>query len=254
MLFSEKSEYSSFEYKSRQSHFNRILIEWKGIVLNPSNTDNPVFIDLSFDPLTELLFDIYGHLSFIEIAEFYGAIQNKPILQENINWDLFFNRQNLVWNTRSEQIINKVLQTDESFKSWAFERKLSSADLMPLNALNDFFVFNQLAPHFTSLMITRSDGKRIIDLLVDLILMEKDLETLSPKPNQNWLEQLVKIRFPMTVEKDTVEINNQPLGALPQFMNLTQFRQGDRLMNRLQITFTDSKDLKQKLTRLELEQ
>ncbi len=252
MLISEKSEFICFEYKARKPYFNRILIEWKGIVLNPSTTDSAVLIDLSHDNLTELFFDIYGSLCFLEIAELFEALQGRSTLKESMNWDLYFNKQNLVWNTRSEQIIKQILKTNEAFKSWAYDRKLSSADLMPLNALTEFRVFNSLSYLFTDQRLTRSDGKRVIDLLVDLILMDRSVEALIPEEGQNWLEHLVKLRFPMTLEKDNSSLKSNELGELPKFMNLTQFRQGDRLMSKLQITFTDTQDLRQKLNRLEL--
>ena len=107
-------------------------------------------------------------------------------------------------------------------------------------------IFSELSALFSELQCSRSDGKRIIDLLVDLILLGKSKMELEPQEGKNWLTQLMDLRYPNTTQSDRSEKNL----AWPEFVQVQNKRLGDQLTYNMQIQYTDNKDLNQKLHRL----
>lgn len=251
MILNENYDNPALTFRPRHACFSRVQVAWKGYVLNSCALDSAPLVDLSYDPLTDVLFDLFSPLSFVEVVELRQSLLAIPQLDEAVDWLLFLKKQNQVWSDRLSELSLKIITLDEAFLSWAHDRKLSAQDLMPLNAFSDLSSFNVLAPHFVNQNLTRADGKACIDLLVDLLMMNVEIGRLVPD-QQPWIESLKKLRYPMTLERDRQNTLIPTLGPLPKSMSLAQFRQGDRIMHKLQITFSDTRDLRKKLEAVEV--
>lgn len=246
MFFSDKLDLISLDFVPQKACFSKAQIEWRGILLNGKTAEDKPIVDLSDENLTELVFELFGPLEFIEMAELYQSIQKIEALNKAMNWSQFFSEQKLAYQPRTLELFDKLLQLSEDFKSWASSRKLSASDLMPINSLKDLDLFNSLSPLFSELQFTRSEGKKLIDLLVDLILLGKTKSELLPQEKQNWIFQLSEMRYPNTTQMDM----EQKSSHWPEFVQVQNKRLGDRLTYNMQIQYTDAKDLNQKLNRL----
>ena len=220
-------------------------MEWHEIIVNGQAQSAQPIIDLSDENLTELLYDLFQPLSFVELFELYEATQKEPSMQAEVNWQKLFEKSNKTWTQRTEQLFMKMSQLPKEFIDWCFERKMECRDLMPINGLSDLKAFSALAVKFSQFSFTRNEGRMIIDLLVDLLLMKKSPEELLVVCDEQWLSSLEKIRNPKTLQKQESKENKWPKYAQEQ-----RFRHGDRWQYKLNIQFKDSKDLEKKLKNL----
>ena len=250
-------------------YFSKIAVLWKGLLLNPcpSRNLNSTPMDLSLENPGELLWDLLGPMSFIEVSRLYNACHEHPHFFQAVDWNSFFQKQKLFWNQRNLELIKKLKTINHGFLSWAQDRQMSPRDLMPLNSLNSMETFNRLGEKFPELGLTRSEGKNILDLLVDLILMGQTAETLMPlssakkikqtrsqnplQINHNtipqskiWCQQLMAKRYPNTWNRDS---STQETKSWPRYAQVKKFRQGDQMIHKLQITYKDESDLDSKL-------
>ena len=132
------------------------------------------------------------------------------------------------------------------FFDWAHQRKIELKDLLPLNALSDLAPFISLAQAIADLQLSRNDGKQVIDLLVDLLLLDHSPKTLLEMAGTDWPKTLEKVRKPMAHAEPATQSNS----AWPSYVGEQKFRQGDRWQHRLQISYHDTKDLQKKLVQL----
>lgn len=223
-------------------------VEWNGIILNQQTNQDKAIVDLSQTDLTELIWDLFGTLSFIEITELYTALENSPI-KTSMNWQVYFQKQQMHFNQRFVELTKGLQQLSPPFKEWCFQRKLSAQDLMPLNSLKEFDHFNKLSLYFSEQSISRNEGKKVIDLLVDLLLLDTPIDTLIPSEQSDWLTQLTKLRTPKTLINDQ-KLKAQNSQVWPKYVQASKYRQGDKLLNKIQIIYLDNKDLGDKLSRL----
>ncbi|MCJ8275400.1 MAG: hypothetical protein HRT44_02595 [Bdellovibrionales bacterium] len=246
MFFSDKADLISLDFTPRKPCFSKAQMEWRGVVLNGKVSQDKPIVDLSDEKLDELIFELFGELSFVELAELHEAIESSDI-SESMNWELYAKKMKIHWNQRNRGLFAQVCSLPESFKSWCDERKVSASDLMPLNSLRDMETFIELSPVFSELRLTRNDGKKVIDLLVDLLLMGTPTQELRPEDGQDWLKALYNKRYPNTQETDHVR---QTQTSWPEFAQVQNRRHGDRLTYNMQIQYLDNKDLTSKLNRL----
>ena len=246
MFFSDKSELISLSFVPRNKCFSKAQIEWRGIVLNGKVSANKPIVDLSNEDLNDLIFELFGKLSFIEVSELFEAVESSE-LARSISWEEYFKKIEMHYNQRNKELFLKVNTLPEVFKNWCFERKLSASDLMPIASLNNFEIFNSLSALFDELNCSRNDGKKIIDILVDLILMGKTKKDLIPMECQVWLKHLSEIRYPETTKTD---YQSSQKNVWPEFVQVQNKRMGDKLTYNMQIQYTDQYDLNQKLNRL----
>jgi hypothetical protein len=246
MFFTDKSELKFLNFKSREPFFNLAQVEWQEHILNsPEPCDLPI-VDLSHEELGHVLYNLYGQLTFTELCELHESIKLYPLIFKSMNWQPYFQKSQMIYNQRFVELSQALLKTTLEFRSWCHTRKLSSQDLMPINALNDFDQFNILSLEIIKGQLTRNEGKNIIDQLVDLILLKVNPILLAPISIDAWSEQLNRLRNPNTTDQDklSTEFN------WPKYVKFQKQRQGDRVLQKIQITFSDQKDLRDKLTRL----
>jgi len=252
MFFTDKWDLISLNFKPRQACFSKARVEWKGIVLN--NLDNPdqPIIDLSDQDIHELIVDLFGTLSFIELAELMRACMKQQLHElDQLDWPRLLELNGFVGSERHVELLKTLSSMPASFHNWAFERKLAPKELMPLNSLLPDLLKSHYWDHFLRLSPTRSEGRLLIDLIVDLILIKKSLP-LPPTSSHSaadWLKELGKVRYPQQTQRDQ---NPADISIWPQFVKVQTLRQGDRLVHKMQIDFYDLEDLQKKLDRLQL--
>ncbi len=247
MFFADKSDLISLNFAPRSHCFSQARVEWNDIVLNSQVCESKALVDLSAEEPSDVLFDVFGDLSFVEIAELYAACTKISGFIQKISWPLFCQRQDMQWNEKTEQLCEAVAQLPPKFLAWAHKKQASPRDLQPLMAIKDLAVVSPLLEHFESQAPSRSQGKMIIDLLVDLTLSNHDQTSLEPDKQSAWYDKLYKMRNPMTVARDkTLREDEQ----WPQYVQIHNQRQGDRIVKKMQILYSDNKDLSKKLGRL----
>ncbi len=248
MFIGDKSELEKLNFEPRGHHFKMARIEWKNVVLNPKGGESYPVVDLSDWKLVDLLFDLFGPLSLIEIFELFKACLEQPPLAEALEPQAFMLLQKRQWNQRLQDLFSKLQETPQCFLNWAHNKQLGHRELQPLLSLNNLEVISPLLQQFPRQGLSRNDGKVVLDLLVDLVLMKKTETELEPKENQNWLETLKSLRNPMSRGIRPKSVKE----GWPKYVQVVNFRQGDRVLQKMQITFLDQDDLHGKLQRLSL--
>lgn len=222
---------------------------WQGFLLNADAPADAPEVDLTHSPLDEILFDLFGELSLMELYFLHRACQKQGLLTPHIDWSVFFRKQNRFWNDKVALLFKQLEKCPEAFLDWCADRKIENKDLYPLLSLKEdsqWTQFNLAGPFWSKQNLSRNDGKRALDLVIDLILMNAPSEKVLPNGKSTWLNQLNLLRNPLTTQKDETNTTS----AWPQYVKLKKQRQGDRLLQQLEISFLNNEDLKQKLNRL----
>ncbi len=241
-----KEPMKNLNFSPKNHCFSKALIKWKGIALNGFSASGKITLDLSGENITELLLDLFSPLSFVEVCLLHRASGQHPDFFKSIDWNLFFQKQNLHLNSRTLELFEKLKLMPREFLTWAEEHQMSSRDLMPINSLDDLNSLNILVKNFPKLKLNRNEGKKILDFLVDLILMGQKTEELTPSSG-NWFQQLTNKRYPNTLNNDKLRENKK---SWPAYVQTKSSRQGDRMIHKLHITYSNEKDLNSKLKRL----
>ncbi len=236
----------TLNFSPKKCCFSKVLIKWKGLALNGLLAFHQPVIDLSGEDITELLLELFGSLSFVEVCFLYQAVGKHPDLFESVDWKLFFKKQKFQLNSRNLELFEKLESMTREFLIWTQERQMSSGDLMPMNCLDDLDALKILTSHFQDMKLSRNEGKKILDLLVDLILMGKTTRELMPL-SDNWYQQLMAKRYPNTLNADK---SPQTKKTWPTYVQTKSFRQGDRVVHQLHLTYSNEDDLNSKLKHL----
>ena len=226
--------------------FSKALIKWKDLALNGLLASGKPIVDLSQEDITELLLDLFGPLSFIEICLLHWASKEHPNLFESVDWMLFFQKQNFQFNSRNLELSAKLKAMPHDFLIWSQKHQMSPRDLMPINSLDNPDCLKGLVKNFPDLKLTRNEGKKILDILVDLILMGEKTGELAPS-SDNWFQQLAVKRYPKSLKTNSSPEKEE---QWPAYVHIKRSRQGDRVVHKLQLTYNDQRDLNSKLERL----
>lgn len=232
----------SLNFVPKNHCFSKAMIKWKEIVLNTTTSKKPVF-DLSGEDITELLLDLFGSLCFIEVCLLYHSAKKHPCLFEAVDWNSFFKKQKIQMNSRNLQLFEKLKSMPKEFLTWAQEHQMSSRDLMPINSLEDLNCLKTLIKNFQKLKLNRNEGRKTLDLLVDMILMNNKTEDLNPS-SENWFQELMIKRYPNTLNDDKLQKTKRDW---PNYVQIKNSRQGDKMTYKLQLTYSNDKDLHSKL-------
>ncbi len=247
MFISDKSDLEKLNFTPRSHRFTLARVEWKNVVLNPQKRDDLPLVDLSEFPLEDCLVDLFGPLSLVELFDLIQASSQHPHLEKALDKQSFFQKQGRQWNERMGQLFDRLTQTSRTFLDWAHNKQVGHREIQPLLSLKAINAeVNQLLDQFSIQKLSRNEGKQILDLLVDLLLMDHETSSLLPKNEQPWLPQLTQLRHPIAGSLQ----NPPPNLGWPKYVQVVNFRQGDRVLKKMQITYLDQDDLSQKLQRL----
>jgi hypothetical protein len=208
-------------------------------------------VELGDQPFGDVLWDLFGELSLMEIFFLYQEIESHLELKGKVAWAIYFQKQKRFYNDKVEKLFKALTLASSDFLTWCDSKKMENKDLYPLCSLKEEghqALFTQLSSFFPEQNLSRSEGREALDLLVDLILMNKNFEDLKPSPTANWVSRLKQMRNPNTTRKDQSPTTiNQ---AWPQFVKVKKQRQGDRVIHQMEIQFLNQADLESKLSRL----
>lgn len=247
VFISDKSELEKLSFKARGHHFTMAQVEWRNVILNPGACESRPVVDLSQNSFTEVLVELYGNLGLIEIFELFTACRAFSELNENLDKNQFMQKQAMVWNQRQEQLFERLAQAPQEFLDWAHNKQMSSKDLQPLLSLTEL---NEVSEILTALALqapSRNEGKQILDLVVDLVLLKHSQQSLLPQPGSDWLKYLTQLRQPQASARQQQQ---PPSSPWPKYVQVVNYRQGDRMLKKMQITYSDRQDLQTKLQRL----
>lgn len=245
MTNSDPSQRAHLDFRPKNGRYSLVQFLWNNILINKAD-DKPPIIDVSHKNITDLLTILYSDISFVEFMELYWACEAHPNLASQVNWQLYLSCQKMTWNDRQKQLLKKLQNLPTLFLDWCHLKQVSSQDLMPLNALDNLDSFCSLTRYFDPLKVSRNHGKKIIDLLVDLILLDHPPDKLKPSDNQDWSVKLEILRKPKTSKGQT----QSQAANWPRYVNIKSVRHGDQRQYQMQILFKNQQDLKEKLLRL----
>lgn len=234
----------SLDFTPNNHHPQLIQVLWQDVSLNTKAASSTV--DMSELPLAQVLFDFYGPLTLMEIFQLFQKVEQIPSLQQHFDKKEFCQKQGRQWNQRLSDLFTKLEATPKSFQNWAINKQMDIKGLQPLLSLQDVSEFTPLLNTLADKNLTRNEGKQALDLLVDLFLMETPLEEILPTGNTPWLESLLQKRNPMAWAKQQEQKNDH----WPRYVQVVNHRQGDRVLKKMQIVYSDAKDLQEKLQRL----
>lgn len=247
VFISDKSDLEKLNFRPRGHHFHLAQVEWKNVVLNSQCHGDQPIVDLSPRPLAECLFHLFGPLSLIELSELFTAIDEFPKLMAAFDTSEFMQSQGRQWSERQAQLFTTLQKTPLAFREWAHQKQMGSKDLQPLLAIEDLEAFAPLLIDLAENSLSRNEGKQAIDLLVDLFLLKRSVADLRSPQTGSWLKNLNKLRRPQSLKNEAAQSTDI---GWPQYVQVVNQRQGDRLLKKMQITYSDGHDLTQKLKRL----
>lgn len=204
-------------------------------------------VDMSEQNLTTVLSELYPSLSLIETMELFAAI-NSTSLSSHLDRTAFMQAQKMQWNQRLQDLFELLAKTPATFKNWAHTKSMGIKDLQPLLSIDDVESITGELKILGDSQLSRNDGKSFIDLVVDLVMMKIDFSEVFTSPSQSWLSSLKKLRYPNATSQD---LKASPSQIWPKYVQVVKQRQGDRVLNKMQITYADKTDLKEKLQRLQ---
>ena len=236
----------TLNFSSKNPCFSKALVCWRETGINGLWACEKPILDLSQEDPTELLMDLFFPLCFVELCLLYQAGKEHPHLFQAVHWSHLFEKQKIQFSLRNLQLWEKLKQLPPEFLKWAGNHALSPQELMPVSGLDKLRPLCKLGPNFEKLKLSRNEGRKVLDILVDLILMGVKTEELMPSSG-NWLNELNQKRYPNSFEKDFPQKMEPPW---PQYVRVKNFRQGDQVIHQMQITYGSQDDLGSKLKHL----
>ncbi len=249
VFISDKTELETLNFQTRERPFGLARIEWNNVVLNSEASEDRPLVDLSYEDLTQTLIDLFPKLSLVETLELTMEVMEHPRLKTDFNAETFIQSQGMQWNQRLLSLFTWLRQTPLNFRHWAHQKQMGVRDLQPLLGIENPDSVAPLLEKLGQSPLSRNEGKQALDLIVDLILMKVPKESLLEYEDAQWLEALKKQRFPQTLERDAKEKTSTQ--QWPKYVQVVKHRQGDRLLQKMQITYNDQDDLMEKLSRLQ---
>lgn len=204
-------------------------------------------VDLSAGDLPPSLKALYPEISFPELARLTDKVSNDEILQKEL-WELYGYRykENLL------DVAQQVLKLPLEVQRWLHQKKFGPQDLAPLRSLTEIATIQEFWPLLIQSHYSKSDGAKIIELLVELTLMEKPISQLLPQREISfWLKQLQEMRHPMITQNDANAEKKIRSVAWPLKSEAKWARRGDRAGVELKLFFSHPQELKRSLERLQ---
>lgn len=216
-----------------------------GSVLRMDEKDSGHFVDLWRA--------IYPELGLGELARASHAIENLwPELWRE--WrEGFFGSYQLRWSDRLDQTLVKLRRTPLEFQNWVDEKKISVRDLSPVLALPDILDLEPLFQALPKMVISRFEGARALELVIELFLMGRPLNDLLPTSDNGslFVRRLEKWRRPQAETGDEEWRKTVNQWPWPAQVQAEWQRFGDQAGIEIKIRATSPEDFQKKLERLQ---
>ncbi len=193
-------------------------------------------------------FSIVPQLSLVQFCFLLGSSLFSQIFDE----EYFATKAQLGNISQIKSLIPVVTSLNQDFLAWLHEKCIRAQDLASFVLIKPEQLEKFLGP-FLKLNPSKSDGVQILELLIDLILLEKPDEfifrSLQQKNASAALVQLKELRYPQTANRD--HLQSQINLSWPQNVNAKFQRRGDRAGFDLQVFVGNSNELKKTINNLE---
>ncbi len=192
-------------------------------------------------------FSIVPQLSLVQFCFLLRSSTFSQIFDE----EYFSSKAQLGNLSQIKSLVSFITSLNQDFLTWLHEKNLraqdlASAILVKPEQLEKFLsAFLQLAP-------SKSEGVQILELLADLILLEKTDEALLSSLQKNApaaLGKLKELRYPQATTRDRLQSHLNL--SWPQNVNAKFQRRGDRAGFDLQVFVGNSNELKKTINHLE---
>jgi hypothetical protein len=217
-------------------------------VLNCNRTDGK---------LLPLLKNLYNELSYIEILRLSSCLEKVPHLLGDNTQEEFFSTFGLKLDINLKQINLLVTQLPQQFLNWCAEKKWGPQDFAPLRSFSEGI--SQLAPYLEKLNrvdtknspFSKSDGTQVFELLVELLMLNKNLTRLLSLELSQWLPILKRERFPITTTQNQNKEDQLKKFSWPLHSQAKWARKGDKSGVELKLFISNAQELERSLIKLE---
>jgi hypothetical protein len=201
--------------------------------------------------LLDLLKSIYEDLSYIEVLCFSLCLERNPQLLGENSIEDFFSAFHLRLDENLKQTNRLVAQLPRHFLNWCAEKKWGPQDFSPLRSLTEGIIV--LTPYLELLNspLSKNDGTLIFELLIELLMMGKDLKPLLLQPTIQWLPILKKERYPLATFQSQKKEEQLRKFSWPLHSQVKWVRKGDKSGVELKLFITHPQDLERSLIKLE---
>lgn len=198
---------------------------WRGYLLTGFDKESGNCIKLNDDDqLSDVLFELYPHLSLIELSRFYVLAHQNLI---DVDWSTLFFKYKIRYSDELDMLMQKINLLPEKFQKWCHDKSISAKDLFPLKMIDSTLSLDAHLVLLANANPTRSDGVKAIEYLVDLSLMKTDLPSLE----NSWAEyykDLQRKRYPSDYNQNLEGQKLLKELPWPKKMEAKYLRRGDR--------------------------
>jgi hypothetical protein len=204
-------------------------------------------LPLSGNNLPQTLKAIYPVMSFVELARLSSLLPLESTDRSEL-WTLYGYR----WKESLAAVVNKVIHLPLCTQKWLQLKRLGPQDLAPLRSLEKTDQLEEFWPHFTRLNLSKTEGAKVLELLVELLLLGTTAAELAPEgTGDQWCKALIGKRFPLTTNQDKLAETKIRTLAWPLKTEAHWTRRGDRSGVELKMFFSHPQELRRSLDRLE---
>jgi hypothetical protein len=234
----------------------KIFYSWNSIALNPENSNQSTFLDLSSLPAEDALAVAYPNLNFCELVDLIQKMKTSIPLDETV----VFQNYGFALDSKMQKLMALIPQLPSPFWHWCRNHSLSPRDLYPLLSLESPQQLQKCLMQIQELNLSRNLGTQILELLVECFLLNANQELLidfeaktitNATSGDAWLQKLKNQRFPQTLQSDANK--QKELLTLPWTKELQTrwLRQGDRSGVEVRFFASNPKELQKRVEQLQ---
>ena len=149
--------------------------------------------------------------------------------------------------------LTEIFKEHPLFHKWSVEKKLNSTDLSILTEFNNSSSFKTLIEWIEKHPVSHSEGKQILELGGELLLMNQSIQTILKKHKQAkaLIANFKKLRFPISSQQQEQKIKIIKKMKLEPALKAVWRQDKDKGSLFIQFQSFSLKDLKQKIKKLE---
>jgi len=145
----------------------------------------------------------------------------------------------------------KVSSIPQSFQNWSDRRQVTAGELIPFRYAESrhFPALGPLLNQLADLNPTRQTGIQMLELLIELLGLDTDYRLLQAPagPADAWLKQLIRLRHPVALTKDSLKQQKLRQLPWPGHVHAQWVRRGDEASLEIQMRAQSPVDLKKRL-------
>lgn len=193
----------------------------------------------------------YPEIGLSELARLYHAIHTRAP-QLEVHMEDLFAEYGLRWCERLKITMKMLVRLPQEFQNWTDEKKFAARDLAPLLAVTDLSSLDPLFTALTKLNLSKSQGVRAVELVVELFLIGKPLNDLLPTTDKadEYLSLLERWRRPNALEREEIWKEAVARWPWPAHVKAQWQRFGDQSGLELRLRAASPEDFHKQLQKL----